>query len=73
MTETSLYQTILLELYAHTPRSALPNWVMDGLVEEGLAHRDDAKGLVLNGPFQTFQIRKREVRPAELQAADAAG
>ncbi|MDQ0327100.1 hypothetical protein J2R99_002969 [Rhodopseudomonas julia] len=73
MTETTLYQTILLELYAHTPRGALPNWVMDGLVEEGLAHRDEANGLVLNGPFRPFEIRKTTLRPIELRTADAAG
>ncbi|WP_034491958.1 hypothetical protein [Afifella pfennigii] len=57
MQKATLYQTVLLELYDRFSHHSLPEWVADGLVEEGLAQRAEGGELHLKTPITPFRLR----------------
>ncbi len=57
MATATLYQTVLLELYERFEKNGVPNWVADGLIEEGLACRDEEGRLVVDLERPQYGVR----------------
>ncbi|MBZ8132464.1 hypothetical protein [Afifella sp. IM 167] len=69
MLNATLYQTVLLELYERFSGGSLPAWVIDGLVEEGLASSSETGEIVLATSVNRYRLSS--YRTPRLVAAGA--